>query len=268
MRSFVDFRAELLAELRARQGQVALVFQDLRAARRIAYNETLAFPGASLIKLLLLIHYLHLAEHPTQGLEQRHALPRSTPDDEDADSAGVLRLLHSDLLLKTRDLLLLMLILSDNRATNYLLSQVSFGEVQRTMQRYGVQHSRITHFIRDWETLRQPGSNPLTAEDIAHLITLLHQRRLPHSDLALEMLHEQKYASRIPFFLPERDDLFIAHKTGTLRGVQHDAGLVRTDDFAYVLVILTAQQSAHPAETTLWIAQRSRQVYDFVAAGQ
>ena len=83
----------------------------------------------------------------------------------------------------------------------------------------------------------------------------------------LDILHQQQFKSGIPAGLPE--DARVAHKTGEISTVAHDAGIVYLDGRdAYVVVILTewaADVSGHRQET---IARISRAVYEFMTGAQ
>jgi beta-lactamase class A len=74
--------------------------------------------------------------------------------------------------------------------------------------------------------------------------------------LALEILEKQQYREKIPLMLPP--DLKIAHKTGELEGVRHDAGLI---DGRIVLAMLT-RDGQEPWEVDLALARIAKAVYE------
>ena len=77
----------------------------------------------------------------------------------------------------------------------------------------------------------------------------------------IEILKRQHYNSMIPAGLPEA--VIVAHKTGSITGIAHDAALVFPPDASpYVLVILTRGYESHEAAQKIG-AKISSKVYDY-----
>jgi beta-lactamase class A len=79
-----------------------------------------------------------------------------------------------------------------------------------------------------------------TAKDIASFYKLLYNGKLideQSSQQMLEILKRQKLNDRIPKYLPNQT--IIAHKTGELDGVKHDAGIVFTPKGDYIIVLMS-----------------------------
>jgi beta-lactamase class A len=78
----------------------------------------------------------------------------------------------------------------------------------------------------------------------------------------LEIMHDQQLKSGIPAGLPL--PARVAHKTGNIATVHHDAGIVYLEDRKpYVLVILTRFDQAKPRTTA--VAEVSRDIYECLA---
>jgi beta-lactamase class A len=78
----------------------------------------------------------------------------------------------------------------------------------------------------------------------------------------LEILHDQQLKSGIPAGLPQAAR--VAHKTGNIATVHHDAGIVYLENRKpYALVILTQFDSATPRTTA--VADVSRDIYECLA---
>ena len=82
----------------------------------------------------------------------------------------------------------------------------------------------------------------------------------------MEILHAQEFRSGIPAGLPEAAR--VAHKTGEISTVAHDAGIVYLPDREpYVLVILTEWQPEVSGRHAT-IARISRAVYEHITDGE
>jgi beta-lactamase class A len=78
----------------------------------------------------------------------------------------------------------------------------------------------------------------------------------------LEIMHDQQLKSGIPAGLPL--PARVAHKTGNIATVHHDAGIVYLEDRRpYVLVVLTRFDQATPRGTG--VAEVSRDIYECLA---
>ncbi len=79
------------------------------------------------------------------------------------------------------------------------------------------------------------------------------------------ILSQQYFNDQIPELLPE--EVVVAHKTGSITGVQHDSGIIRLPDGRqYILVTLS--KNLESAEQGRRInAEASHLVYDFMAEG-
>jgi beta-lactamase class A len=82
--------------------------------------------------------------------------------------------------------------------------------------------------------------NVTTAEDIAYLYTLMLQGEIMAPSVCQEMLDllaQQEINDRIPAYLP--GGTIVAHKTGNLDSLVHDAGVIYAPAGPIVVVVLT-----------------------------
>ena len=104
-------------------------------------------------------------------------------------------------------------------------------------------------------------------DEVRRALRLIEERKAVSeraSEQMLEILHDQRFRSGIPAGLPE--DTRVAHKTGEMSTVAHDAGIVYPSERApYVVVILTEWQPDRSGRQTA-IASLSRAVYQHVTA--
>jgi beta-lactamase class A len=158
-----------------------------------------------------------------------------------------------------------MISVSSNFATNLLVDVVGVPAIQDALQELGIDGIRVLRGVEDQAAFEAGLNNEVTAHGLLKLLRLIaegkaYSREL--SDQMLEMLHEQHFRTGIPAGLPAAAK--VAHKTGNITTVNHDAGIVYLQDRKpYVLVILT--QFAPDAARGTAVAEVSRDIYECLA---
>src|SRR5262245_47735533 len=119
--------------VKAFRGQMGVAAIDLRSGEVVAVNADARFPTASTIKTAVMVEAWH------QIAEGRIALDTVVPlkDADKVGGSGVLRGLHDGLPLTVADLIHLMIVLSDNTATNMLIGRIGTARVNQRMEAYG-----------------------------------------------------------------------------------------------------------------------------------
>lgn len=129
---------------------------------------------------------------------------------------------------------------------------------------YNVKNASVQKFLADngFNASQTKTTPTTTPQDIAKYYEKLYKGELVSKDASSEMLailKRQQLNDRIPKFLP--DKTVIAHKTGELFGVKHDAGIVFSPKGDYIIVLMsdTASQ-AHAAQVE---ANISKAVWEY-----
>ena len=109
-------------------------------------------------------------------------------------------------------------------------------------------------------------NNMVTADGLLKLLRLISDGRVYSPEISaelLEILLDQRHKSGIPAGLP--GGAHVAHKTGNISTVHHDAGIVYIGKRRpYAVVILT--QSAEGVGGNSAVADVSRQIYSALAS--
>lgn len=219
--------------------RVGLVVVDVGTGERIGWAGGDPFTAASVIKVPILLAALRLADAGTVDLDQRVAQPCR----DAVGGSGVLKELSSVHELSLRDLLVLMVVVSDNTATNTVLDVVGIEAVDELVRDCGLGGSRLERKLMDLAARDRGLDNVITAADIATLLAALVRGDVlsaEHTRTALDMLGRQQVRDRLPRHLPAGTR--VAHKTGDLPGLRHDAGVLYlgpTGDRPIVVVVLT-----------------------------
>jgi beta-lactamase class A len=148
--------------------------------------------------------------------------------------------------MSVRDLVFQMITVSSNLATNILIDFVGADSVQNTATGLGTTTMRVLRGVEDIKAYEAGLSNTATAADLGHILERLASRDAVSKTADAEMLvvlRAQAFNEMIPAGLPA--GTIVAHKTGSITRINHDAAIVSPDDRPWVLVILTEGVDNH-----------------------
>lgn len=234
----------------------------------VVINGDTSFALASVVKLPLLIHLLRQVDQKVLDLETRLELS----ENDRVTGSGVLKDLMPGASLTVYDLMFLMMALSDNMATDKLFALTTKAAVETEMHTLGYSSIFIPQTIREMllsvttlspdasfdelEALfaqpeREYPEDPqgssgdhgdrATPADVGRLLMDVYNGRLlspAMREVAFKILKGCRYSDRIPARLPK--GTVVGHKTGTLRSVTNDAGIVFSGRVPYVVVLFNA----------------------------
>ncbi|HEV8629577.1 MAG TPA: serine hydrolase [Thermoanaerobaculia bacterium] len=161
----------------------------------------------------------------------------------DRDSDGAV---HAEIgkLMRIRDLAERMIVASSNLATNLLLDLLGVPETRAVLAELGLTGLELVRGVEDQRAHEAGIDNRATADGLLALLQLLHEPGPIAGEPArhmVEVLGRQELTGGVQLALPEalRGRARVAHKTGEISTVAHDAGLVFFPDrrpFALVLM--------------------------------
>jgi beta-lactamase class A len=140
-----------------------------------------------------------------------------------------------------RDIIYDMITVSGNLATNVMIDLLDARAVTATMREMGAARIDVLRGVEDMKAFQAGLSNRTTARDLAIIFEHIAQGTAVSAQASADMtdiLLDQKFRDMIPAGLPS--DVRVAHKTGSITGVNHDSGIViLPDGRRYVLVVLS-----------------------------
>lgn len=273
-------RAEILGVAREAGAEAAAVaYHDYLTRTAWSVNGDMWFHAASTIKLPVLVGvYAAIAEgqfDPDSRLHVRNRFlsaaggePFRIERTRDADAAVHGRIGRT---MKIQELARHMIVTSSNLATNLLLDLVGVEEVRETLRGLKVDGIRLERGVEDELAFDAGINNRVTANGLLQILKVLEERRAFSTDVSdqmLDILHGQEFNSGIPAGLP--NGARVAHKTGEISTVAHDAGLIYLPDREpYALVVLTQWiSSVAVSRRHETIARISRIVYEHLAEAE
>lgn len=276
-------------------GNVGVMVHDFGSGIELVYNHEEIFPTASTLKTPLLYELYRQADAGKIDLSERVTLSHAnrTP------GSGVLQDLDEGLQPTIRDLAELMITVSDNWATDMVYERIGKEAMRSTLQELGLRSTFIPlsiremfcalagvdpddpavdyHFLKDHLKRETPSPDSVgfacderndvsTPADMVHLYTLIHEGHglsEGAQEGVMKILKDQNFNTIIPARLPLDAGIETAHKTGSLRGIRNDAGLVYSPTLNYAVAFMSKDQD-DTAETVDRMARASRWIWDYL----
>jgi beta-lactamase class A len=232
------------------QGTVMLYAKNLRTGRDFARGADTKVRTASTIKLPILCALESMVASGKVRWDERIVLKA----DDKVTGSGVLGNLADGTDLTMRNLAILMIIVSDNTATNLILDRITADSVNEYLDTIGLSSTRANRKVRgDGTKLKEPtgwsraglleenkkyGLGVTTPHEMVHLLEMLEQGRIVNADVSkdvLEIMKMQQVRDGIARHAPE--DLVIASKSGSLDALRSDVGIVYTTGGPIALAI-------------------------------
>ncbi len=249
-------RHTLDAIAQAHHGVLGYYISNLDTGERLALRADETFPTASLIKVPILVTLYDLVEQKQVSLDD----PLTVLTIDQVPGSGVLQFMHSGMSLSVHDAASLMIVLSDNTATNLLLDRIAIRRVWTKMEALGLPHTkvhsktylRLTSVAMDSSV--KYGLGVSTPREMGHLFELLAQGKAvnPAADSAmLDIL-----ANNADGELMQRtiSGMTVPHKTGATDSVRTECALFRLQ--SRVVACGFTKQNAD----TRWVVDNEAQV--------
>lgn len=166
------------------------------------------------------------------------------------------------------DLLVWMIIVSDNTATNVLIDFLGLEKLNQYLKSIGLTQTKIQRKMMDFIQLESGFDNITTAADMATLYTSIYRKSLlpkEYSELVIDILSRQRVHESLKRYIV--DDITIAHKTGSLDTVEHDVGIVFSKKRDYIIGVFVTDH-ANNEEAKQFIGKISKIVYDYLGKGE
>lgn len=192
-----------------------------------ATRQDVRFPAASTIKLAILATLLD--QQP--DLDQPVAMAASPK----VGGAGVLQLLHSTTM-PLRDVMALMISVSDNYATNLLIKLVTMPAVNQWLTAHGFHQTQLNRLLMDGTAAAAGRENQISAADAVGILRYL----LRHHPVVLPWLLNQQFRYKLPASFDETTSTIqVANKTGEGPLIDHDVARFETATGQFDVAILT-----------------------------
>lgn len=257
MEKYTEWKKKIEKIISQVEGNVCINFYDLNKNNGFSVNGDKKVLSASMIKLLI------LAELMKKIFENKFSLSDTVmmANFMKIGGDGVLKELNTGHHFTLKELATLMIIVSDNQATNILIDFLGMENINQLGKELDLKETFLGRKMMDAEARKKGYDNYTCADDISLLLKLIYQEKLINkeaSQLMLDILLRQQQGERIQRYLPS--DIKIAHKCGDLDNLENDGGIIWIGDKAYILAVLTNGMPNLQCKQT--IGKISKFVYD------
>ena len=270
-------------------GIVGVAARHLEAGKELRHNAGEVFFTASTKKIPILVELYRQADEGRVSLDERIELTESLR----VPGSGVLKELAPGLQPTLHDLALLMIIISDNVATDTLYHMVGRERLDETMRGLGLTKTRIPmgsrdllysitgvdeddpqglalvserlarrEVVPDSDALSEERSSVSSPEDMVRLLEMVYRSEVlsqSSREAVLDILERQQLSTIIPYFLPPGTR--VAHKTGGVPSVRCDVGIVYSPSGPYAVALMVKRVTDMLAIDQS-LARVSRAIYD------
>jgi len=257
------------------QGKVAIAVKNLDNSETVTINADEVLPTASLIKFPVMLEVYMQVKEGKVKLEDIVTLKNA----DKVPGSGILTYHFSEgASFPLRDAVRLMIVYSDNTATNLVLDKIGIASTGQRMKVWGFPNTKINAKVFkasttsiDAEGTKKFGLGSTTARDMVGLLEKLYRKDLATPEACKEMIGHMKKcedATKLKRFLPEKIE--VAHKTGSVNDVKTDAGILYLPNGPVAICVLTAQNAdkTYKADNAanILIGKIGKEVYDYFAS--
>ena len=257
----VALDTKLQAIAAAHHGRVTLFARNLRTGQTAAIAPDELVKTASVIKLGILLDAAEQIRSSKAALDEKLVLEKRNQ----VAGSGVLTVLDTPLALTLKDTLTLMVVVSDNTATNMAIDRLGLAHINATIRAAGLKDTYL------YKKVFVPPSGPMpedqpkfglgktTAREMAGLMERIATCRLSLDGgpalpgdgkicgALLHMLRSQQDRNSLPRYLETLDTgekgSAIANKTGALDAVRNDVALIATKAGPVVIAAFTQENA-------------------------
>lgn len=251
--------AKIKEELVGFRGRIGLAIEA--GDEWIYVNSDEVFPSASVIKVPILLACLKQAEEGHVNLDQLTVIT------ERVGGSGVLQSLSSLASLTIKDLLTLVITVSDNVATNMVIDLLGIEAINQEMERLGLKSTNLNRKMMDFAAIQRGFDNVTCPSDMVKCLKAINEGAFlseESKEIALSIMHAQQFLDKLPAMM-DPDRVFIANKTGGLPNVEHDCAIFKYNGKTAYAAVLT-DQLTDAYEAKLVISRIGKHVADYLLA--
>lgn len=229
------------------RGKIGIYYKDLTTEESLIVGNCDRFECASLIKLPVLIYVLkkihekQISPDDRITLEEKHKVP----------SCGALTHMHPGLEVTVKDLYSLMMVLSDNTATNMLIEKFGMENINNLMAKMGFKETKINRLLFDEEKKQKGIQNYFSIMEIGKMLEEIYFKEMISQEMSEEILDIMKELQRnyiMGYYFQE--EIQIAHNTDEDTNFLHDVGIV-LGERPFILCLASNDIDPRKAETVM-----------------
>jgi len=255
-----DLEGRIAPLVKNHKGKVAVAIRNLKTGEDFYLNADERMPTASLIKLPIMVETYWQAQEGKAKLDATLTLKK----DDKVQGSGILTSHFSDgATFPLKDAVRLMIVFSDNTATNMVLDQIGIPSTNTRMEKLGFTNTKINAKVFKGSTTsidpaatKKYGLGSTCAREMVQFLELIETGKVVSPAACKEMIGHLKACDdkeKMTRFLPT--GTAVAHKTGSVNASKTDAGIIYLKSGPVALCVLTDEN-----DDKRWVIDNAAQV--------
>lgn len=268
-KSLPDLRKNISQLISKTEGSFGVAFKNLENGDTLFINKHEYFHAASTMKTPVMLEVFRqiekkkfklsdsiLVKNEFKSILDNSIFSLSLGDDSDDilyKKLGQKVVLH--------DLIYDMITVSSNLATNILIDLVDAKNVMKNLQNLGIKENLVLRGVEDKKAFEAGLNNRTTPFGLLQVFEHIATNQMKNK-VMMDILFAQKFNEIIPAKLPKNTK--VAHKTGSITGVQHDSGIVFLPDGRKYILILLSKNLKNTEEGVKTLSEISKVIFEHV----
>jgi beta-lactamase class A len=294
----MSLKEVITEEAKGFNGVIGVSVKNLDTGEYAEVNGDMLFPTASVFKVPVIVEFFRQIDNNRIKIEDQTLLREK----DKVPGSGILKELSEGMPVSYKDLLSLMMIVSDNTATDIIVKKVGFENINNTMREFGLNNTKVTKYCRQilfdlvglnnleldemtinvfneatenryysgsW-SLKTKDNNVSTPKEMTRLLELITEGKAASEESCQKILEImakcQTGPYRIPKYLPSKE-VILQRKTGSLPGIRNDVGIITIKERGKIYIISCfTREAENNYEAEEVIARISQKVYNYFSS--
>ena len=253
---------EIKKYLESRIGTYGFFFEDLKSGFIYGYNENVKITAAGCMKLPIAVSLIKAVEN--KKIDFLDKISISVEDK--VYGTGIIHEFN-EREYTVFELLVAMLIQSDNTAANKIINMITMEEINNNLKEMGLNNTILNRRTTDERKDEDNIENITSAFDLAIIWKHLYNKTYlndENSQMLIDILTRQQIKNKLALYIPDDLKYEISSKTGDKNGVENDTELLRLPkgDFTCTILSMGIPNSVYG---TVTLAKCGKMVWDNIS---
>ena len=228
---------EIKRYLESRIGTYSFFFEDLQGGFSYGYNENVQMTAAGCMKLPIAVSIIKHVEDDKASFLDKIKI-------EEKDKVYGTGIIHEfdNREYTIFELLVAMLIQSDNTAANKLIEIVGIDNINRDIENQGLKNTKLNRKTSDERAANIGIENITSALDLAKIWRHLYNGSYlnkENSTMLIDILQRQQIKNKLALYIPDDLKYEISSKTGDKSSVENDTALINLPKGSFTFTVLS-----------------------------
>ncbi|MGL5822427.1 MAG: serine hydrolase [Sarcina sp.] len=245
--------------LESRMGTYSFFFEDLTSGYVFGYNENVKMTAAGCMKLPIAIALIKEVEDSRINFLDKIKIEKK----DKVTGTGIIHEFE-EREYTVFELLVAMLIQSDNTATNKIIDIIGMNKINETIQILGLENTKLNRKTSDEKILRNDIENISTAKDLCKIwkslndTTYLNEK---NSTMLIDILARQQKKNKLALYIEDDYKLDISSKSGDKNSVENDTEFIRISKGNFTFTVMS-NNIPNSVYGTITLAKAGKMMWD------